>query len=256
MTTTLITDVPMAELVRRRPSLTGVFERLGLDYCCHGERTLAQAAAAAGVDLAGTAETVEGALAGAEAPAAADGDAWMRLGPGALADHIEAVHHARLRTELPALEELAGVVYAAHGDRHPELSMVGRLVGELRDDILPHLDKEERVLFPAIRARYAEPGQMAPGDLAAPVAVMTAEHERTGGILVRLRAATDSYRPPSDGCAKVTALYRGLQQLEADTHLHVFKENSFLFPAATAVPAACEVPPATAMAAAHRADHP
>lgn len=227
-------DVTMAELVRRQPSLTAVFHQLGLDYCCHGERTFTQAAALAGVDLADATEAVEAVLASAEDQAGVgERELWLRLGPGALADHIEAVHHTRLRAELPVLEGLAAEVESIHGHNHPELREVRHLVEELREDLLPHLAKEERVLFPAIRALCGGASDVVAGTLSAPIAVMTAEHERTGEIFAQLRVATDSYRPPSDACAKVTAFYQSLEHLEADTHLHVFKENSVLFPAAT-----------------------
>ena len=38
------------------------------------------------------------------------------------------------------------------------------------------------------------------------------------------------YVVPADGCASYTALFPGLEELEADTHLHVHKENNVLFP--------------------------
>ena len=41
---------------------------------------------------------------------------------------------------------------------------------------------------------------------------------------------TGGYTPPADGCASYEMLYRGLAELEADTHLHVHKENNVLFP--------------------------
>jgi regulator of cell morphogenesis and NO signaling len=61
---------------------------------------------------------------------------------------------------------------------------------------------------------------------------MTAEHETVGDLLRRLRAATAGYQVPSDGCASYHLLHQRLEHLEADTHLHVFKENSVLFPLA------------------------
>ena len=36
---------------------------------------------------------------------------------------------------------------------------------------------------------------------------------------------------PADGCASYAALFTALEELEADTHLHVHKENNVLFPA-------------------------
>lgn len=48
---------------------------------------------------------------------------------------------------------------------------------------------------------------------------------------------TDGYVIPEDACASYTALYRGLEEFEADTHLHVHKENNLLFPAVIALEA-------------------
>ena len=38
-------DRTLGELVRERPELAGLFDRLQLDYCCGGHRTLAEASA-------------------------------------------------------------------------------------------------------------------------------------------------------------------------------------------------------------------
>ena len=49
-------------------------------------------------------------------------------------------------------------------------------------------------------------------------------------LLARLRELTGGYTPPADGCVSYRLLYAGLAELEADTHLHVHKENNVLFP--------------------------
>jgi regulator of cell morphogenesis and NO signaling len=60
---------------------------------------------------------------------------------------------------------------------------------------------------------------------------MMLEHERAGDLLAELRHVTDDYQVPADGCASYRACFEGLTELEADTHLHVHKENNLLFPA-------------------------
>lgn len=40
----------LADLVAERPARAAVLDRLGLDYCCHGQRPLAEACTAAGLD--------------------------------------------------------------------------------------------------------------------------------------------------------------------------------------------------------------
>jgi regulator of cell morphogenesis and NO signaling len=121
-----------------------------------------------------------------------------------------------------------------HGERHPELAEVLAVYRELRADLEPHLMKEERVLFPMIRelAVASELPSFHCGSLRNPITMMGLEHDRAGELLGRLRELTDGYATPVDGCASYTALYRGLAALEADTHLHVHKENNLLFLAA------------------------
>ena len=46
-----------------------------------------------------------------------------------------------------------------------------------------------------------------------------------------------SYQAPEDTCASTRALMEGLAELEADTHLHIHKENNHLFPAVMALDA-------------------
>ncbi len=229
MTTTIDAGSTLADLVSEHPARAAVLDRLGLDYCCHGDRTLDDAARAAGLEPAAVARALDEA---ASTPADADG--WERLGLAELAAHIIETHHRYLWAELPELEALAAKVEAVHGERHAELTTVHELVQELRADLEPHMFKEERVLFPAI-ARLANGVRDFPfGHIANPVRMMTTEHEHAGALLARLRATTSAYEVPDDACASYRSLYERLARLESDTHLHIHKENNVLFPAAVA----------------------
>jgi regulator of cell morphogenesis and NO signaling len=229
MTTQAVMERTLGDLVTDRPTRARVLERLGLDYCCNGTRTLAAACQAAGLDVATVAAELDtGTDAGAD-------DGWTRLSAPELADDIVATHHRYLREELPLLVALAAKVLAAHGGRHPELDEVRGLVIDLRAALEPHLDKEERVLFPAIHALFAGGRELPFGSVATQIAVMTAEHDRAAELLAALRQAADGYRVPSDACASYRSLYERLAALEHDTHVHVHKENHRLFPAAVAM---------------------
>lgn len=230
-----ITAAALADLVRTQPSLAGIFDRLGLDYCCHGAQTFAQACAAAGIEMTDALTAVDRDV--TVGGNSSDHLASVQLEPAALADHIEAVHHLYLRAELPELDYLAAKVAAVHEQCHPELAGVRRIVKALAKELLPHLIKEETALFPAIRALAGGGADLPARSLAAPVAVMAAEHQKTGQMLTELRSMTAAYQAPDDACASFTGLYERLEHLEADTHLHVFEENAILFPAALAMQA-------------------
>lgn len=222
---TKLDHVTIGDLVADNPAAARVLDGFGLDFCCHGERSLTDACSAAGID--------ESDVRAALADAGPGGDSgWTALEPAALADHIVATHHAYLHAELPLLDDLAAKVLSVHGDRHPELAEVRRLVGAVRADLEPHLRKEEQVLFPAIHAAAGGRRDFPFGSLANPIGVMTAEHEQAGELLQELRAATRDFTTPADGCASYRSLYERLAALELDTHVHIHKENHVLFPAA------------------------
>jgi regulator of cell morphogenesis and NO signaling len=218
-------DRIIGDIVAENPAAARLFDTYGLDYCCHGGRTLHDACTEAHVDPS--------AVTGALDQLGREGDtAWTSLSPRQLSGHIVEVHHLPLKAELPLLDGLAGKVLAVHGDRHPELADVRRIVTELRAELEPHLLKEERVLFPAITA-LTEGSRVFPfGSIGNPITMMTLEHDRAGEVLRELRAATADYTVPDDGCASYRSLYERLAALELDTHLHIHKENHVLFPAA------------------------
>jgi regulator of cell morphogenesis and NO signaling len=225
-------SMTLGEIVTLRPALAADLERRGLDYCCHGGRTLAEAARQAGLDARIVADELSAAHVGE--PAAE----WASLGPVELIDHIETVHHRYLWAELPRITALVDKILTVHGDRHPELAEVQRLYTELRADLEPHLAREEQELFPMIRRLAATAGGPRSDTrvLAAQIDALTVEHETVGDLLDALSRVTSGYTIPADGCASYSACYRALADLEADTHLHVHKENNLLFPAARAEP--------------------
>lgn len=232
MSTAIDPSITLGDLVTQRPALARELERRSLDYCCGGQQTLAEACAGQGLDVQETVAALGAMDAGEVAP-------WVTLGPAELVDHLEATHHTYLHAELPRLAALAEKVAQVHGSHHPELMEVQRLYVELREELEPHLLKEERVLFPMIRELAAS--ERAPafhcGTLRNPISVMLREHDRAGELLGELRSVTQSYVLPDEACGSYTALYSGLQELEADTHLHVHKENHRLFPTVLALEA-------------------
>jgi regulator of cell morphogenesis and NO signaling len=232
-------SMTLGDIVTLRPSLAADLERRGLDYCCHGGRTLAEAARDAGLDAQTVAEELSAAH--VAEPAAE----WASLGLVELVEHIEIVHHRYLWAEMPRISALVDKIAMVHGERHPELAEVQRLYDELRADLEPHLAREEEHLFPMIRQLAATPDESASDRqaLLAQIEALAAEHETVGDLLDQLHRTTSGYATPADGCASYAACYLALAELEADTHLHVHKENNVLFPAARAEATVRAAPP-------------
>ena len=139
----------VGEWVTERPSRSRVFERLGIDYCCGGKQPLDAACSKAGHDL----NDVLQALQESDACAAGAHDIdWSQARMTDLIDHIVSTHHAYLRRELPRLAQMGAKVVAAHGDRRPEVATSHEVLLALRAELEMHMDKEEQILFPMIKA--------------------------------------------------------------------------------------------------------
>ncbi len=214
----------VAELVQAIPGAARAFEKLGIDYCCRGKQSLREAAAHSCVALE---DVVERLQVTDEVPLPTPQD------PGELCAHIVRHHHTFTREALQRLAPLADKVLRVHGAAHPELKRVRDLLDLLAQDLIPHMLKEERMLFPYIAALAAgESPHAAFGSVENPLRVMHYEHDHVGTLLRALSLLTDGYRPPPDACASYAALYAGLEDLQADLHEHIHLENNLLFPAA------------------------
>ena len=226
-TISLDPDMSLGAIVNASPSLAPHLERLDLDYCCGGDRTLADACLANDLDPQAVVLELLAHVGDDEAPAP-----WALMQVDDLVEHLVSTHHQYLWSELPRLTALVDKVLGVHGDRHRELVEIARCFSSIRADIEPHLAKEEQVLFPAIQqlADASEEVMFEFGSIGNPISMMLREHDEVGGLLRELRSLTNDYTPPADGCASYAALFAGLEQVEADTHLHIHKENNVLFP--------------------------
>lgn len=220
-------DMSLGAIVNAYPSVARQLERLDLDYCCGGDRTLADACRVIGLDPAAVVNELVTHVGDGDAPAP-----WASMKLDELVEHLVSTHHRYLWDELPRLTALVDKVVGVHGGRHPELVEIAQCFSSIRSDIEPHLAKEERVLFPAIRelAGTSPDATFGFGSITNPISEMLREHDDLGGLLRELRSMTNDYTPPADGCESYAALFVGLEQLEADTHLHIHKENNVLFP--------------------------
>lgn len=229
MHTSLLTQT-VGELVRENPARSRVFERLSIDYCCGGKVPLLEACRDRGLDP----ERVAADLAAVDNEPAEPSDDPASMGLAALADHIEATHHASLREELPRLDFMTKKVAQVHGDAEPRLHDIRQTFVACREELEAHMLKEEQVLFPMIRELERAEGSVSfdCGSLANPIRMLEHEHDSAGDALSRFKELTDGYTPPEWACNTYRAMIDGLASFERDMHQHVHKENNVLFPRA------------------------
>ncbi len=218
------------------PGATRVFEALGIDYCCGGNRTLDEVCRISNLAV----ENVMRSLTQTEPsiPANEQTQDWQQTSLTALFTYIVDNHHVFTRKELTRLEALINKVCSVHGQNHPELLKLRRLFKTIHEDLLPHMLKEEEVLFPYIeqleKAILNTQSVERPffGTVQNPVRMMMFEHETVGEILGEMRQVTGNYRVPPEGCISYKTLYQAMQDFEYDLHQHIHLENNLLFPRA------------------------
>ena len=217
------------DIALEAPATTRVFEEFKIDYCCGGRKLLADACKEAGLDFELVSEKVEHAM-------KSTGDEVDEKGfesPSRLVEHIVAKHHIFTAQEIERLKPLMEKVCSRHGENHPELFKLQTVFLALTDSLIPHMRKEEMVLFPYIQS--LEGGNFRPphfGTVSNPIRMMMADHEEDGERLRVMREIANDYTPPEGACPSFTALYAGLDDLEHDLHQHMHLENNVLFPAA------------------------
>lgn len=153
---------------------------------------------------------------------------WASMDACTLVEHLEATHHAYVRAALPAIARLFSEVDGAEG----EFDQLRSAFAELCVELEPHLLKEEQILFPMIRELYASTVMPAfhCGSLRNPISMMCFEHDRADQLLDAIRDRTSAFTAPQGGSEPCRLLYEALAELDADTRLHIRKENEVLFP--------------------------
>jgi regulator of cell morphogenesis and NO signaling len=228
---TLTPDLTVTEIATTAPATIPIFQHHRIDFCCGGKEPLASVCHARGLDL----DAVLAELRAAVTPTAEQAN-WSEASLTALIGHIQTRYHEPLRAELPRLGAMLAKVVSRHGDHLPEtLLPLQRTFDALQTELLDHMVKEDRALFPVIAALengaplpLSNPGPW----IVQPIAVMEAEHEVAGAALAHMRELTGGFAPPEWACPTFRGLYYGLAQLETDMHLHVSLENHVLFPRA------------------------
>ena len=235
---TLTTTKTVRDYAIETPQTIPVFEKLGIDFCCGGNRPLAEACAAANLDVDQVLQSLENAIAEPSRPS----DRELKSGSLAeLISHIVRTHHAYVRAQIPEVERLLDKVHSKHGENHPDLAKIHSTFHALAQELMMHLMKEENVLFPYIERMEEAVLQHEPilpppfGTVANPVRMMEHEHQDAGVALKTLRATSQDYTPPEDACTSFRALYTALGNFEKDLHQHIHLENNVLFPRAIAM---------------------
>jgi regulator of cell morphogenesis and NO signaling len=212
----------VARIVTEYAVAARVFQKYGIDYCCHGNVTVAEACLDARLDPEALFTELEAALAVGDARPEEDPRA---LSTATLIARIIDRHHGYLRRALPYIAPIMEKVAKVHGPRDANLQHLAGAFRALAANLGPHLEEEEQILFPLLMAERPDP-QLVKQDLGR----MHEDHLAVGELLARIRKLTGAFTTPEWGCNTYRVLMAELDGLEADILRHVHLENHVLAP--------------------------
>ncbi|HEZ7667791.1 iron-sulfur cluster repair protein DnrN [Neisseria meningitidis] len=149
-----------------------------------------------------------------------DFSVWETAPFGATVDHILQRYHNVHRAQFEELVPLAQKVAQVHADTFP--AEIAGLLAYMQNELLMHMMKEERMLFPMINQGVGRGAAM-------PISVMMHEHEEHDRAIARLKELTDNFQPLEGACGSWTRLYALAKEMVEDLNDHIHLENDILF---------------------------
>lgn len=163
------------------------------------------------------------------------GDAGGKCNLAELIERIEQSHHRFTRDQLQRIELL---MHRLEPPKQVEAGELQACFDALNADLVQHLLKEERVLFPYIIKLEADPG-VPPvscfGSLANPIRMMQFEHATVRVLQAKIRQMASDHAAHPQREAILTEIYTALAELDEDLVQHMNLEDDILFPRAIAL---------------------
>lgn len=214
----------VGEIAANLAGATGVFRRFGIDFCCHGNIPLEEAARKGGIELGAIKEALSE-LDGIEERSA------IPEGTAELTAYIVTRYHEVHRQQVPELIMLSRKVEQVHAGKPGVPAGLADMLQHALGELEVHMRKEELILFPAMRREGA-------GPLDGPITQMRDDHVDHGELLDRMTELTNGFIVPEGACGTWRALYAGAAQFKDDLIEHIHIENNILFPRFEGHPAA------------------
>lgn len=222
------------ELLATLPAAPLVFEILGINSCCMTKRSLDSACAGAGLN---TEEVIDALSARPIAPQPPfDWDRGDRP-LSELTARIVSQYHRQARRRLVALIQSARTLCSAHEGRFPWFWEIRDQLERIARDLIPHMSKEERYLFPYINGfekGIPDTEIVIPlfGTIQFPLQSVHHDHAADLAAIKALRDSTKSFVSAEGTCAHFDAFFSNLSEFLTELQEHIQVENNILFPRA------------------------
>ena len=216
-----------------QPSAIDVFDRMGVEYCCKGWKTLQDACSEIAISVKDVVRALDQAASGDRVSNSRFKNKTLEF----LILRELGNQHARVKEEIPVLQAIAATVADRYRSRHPELAVIEELLQKLSLELTTHLAEEEVTLFPALlELELAYMGESPilgyPKRVRNILKSMSQQHDSSSATLRQIRVASNSFCPPSRAVASHREFYDRLQKFFRALHRDFHIENNILFPQA------------------------
>ena len=216
-------DKTIAEIVSEDISTASVFKKHNIDFCCGGGISVEKACEKSNLNL----NEVVNDLKNHSGKSDVTNLNFKDWAPDFLADYIKNVHHTYVMENLTIINQFSSKVAKVHGEHAPETIEIDNLFTALSNELISHLEKEEAILFPAIKERAKNPDYSFDASV---IEILEDEHESAGDIVKKITKLSNHFTPPDWGCNTFKALYFKLDEFINDLYQHIHLENNILFP--------------------------
>lgn len=230
----ILEDTIVKEVVKKNFKTAQIFHAHNIDYCCGGNKAIADACKEKGIDQDQLIRQLNNAVSQTDE----DSEFINSISLAELSEHIVKKHHAYVRENIPFLEKNLEKLARVHEKNHPELSEIKNLFHLSAGELTMHMQKEELMLFPHIKRletaknTHSAVPKATFGSVANPIEMMMADHQNEGDRFNLISQLTNKYTIPEDGCTTYEVTYKQLREFEQDLHRHIHLENNILFPKA------------------------
>lgn len=215
---------PVGDIVTEDPRTAAVFQRYGIDFCCHGGESLGAAVEGLGLSIEEVLEALKTA-----GPAAEPELDMTAASTPELIDHLLERYHGPTWPQVESISQMMDKVTKRHSETYPDrVPQLSRAWSHLASELTSHYRKEEVILFPAMLQLCEEPDSGV--NLGGPLHVMLTEHDEAGRLLNLMRDVTGGYVAPDGACRTTLALHAALGDFDAFMRRHIHLENYVLFP--------------------------
>ncbi len=137
-------NASIRSLVAKAPEYASIFEKLGLDYCCKGNKTIKEACDEKKLNIIEVLRTLK------NLQASNTSVNWDQMPIKEIVEHILSTYHVYAKQELQRISQLLKKLNAKHGQKYPYIPELQNVFANMKDSLLNHMNEEEQIVFPLI----------------------------------------------------------------------------------------------------------